>query len=147
MSAQDRGATEIVSDDVRAIESPMIQERGENLVLDGQRHVLAGALLGLAVPKKVIEKNAVAARQLARDVCARQRTRTACHARGRSGRPLQSCRKHRLTFELESLVNCEVQTYNRPPIFGRWSPTIETSASGVTTCPGQECELRGAYTA
>ena len=80
MGAQDRGATEIVSDDVRAIESPMIQERGENLVLDGQRYVLAGALLGLAVSKKVIEENAVAARQLARDVAPdKGRERRAMH--------------------------------------------------------------------
>jgi hypothetical protein len=49
------------------IERPVLQECGEQSVLDRQRDILPGPLLGPAVSEEIVEEDPVAARQLSRD--------------------------------------------------------------------------------
>src|SRR4029077_11438937 len=67
MRAQDGRAAKIVSDDVRRLKFPMLQQSSKNLVLNAERYILPFAHLRLAIAQQIVEVHAPVADEVRND--------------------------------------------------------------------------------
>jgi hypothetical protein len=63
MRTQGRGATDVVADDCRRVESPCAEQFGENLRMHGDTDVLLDVAFGVAEPEEVLDEHQMVACQ------------------------------------------------------------------------------------